>query len=311
MKRSVSFLLFMLAACSAAGLLAPVFPLFDLFNPFRIHALVASVALCILGAFVGRKFVFIALAIFVFNGVLVAQRLYQSGGIVPIEQISDSSMMMMPLRTSIIAANVYTRNDNHPAVLAMIAREKPAIVVFTETDERWVNALSALEPEYPYTVKHPRSDNFGMAVYSKLPFKANVLEIGSRQFPLAVLDFEEFRLIGAHPVPPVSSHLMAENTLYIEAITQNVRNTDKPVIVAGDLNSTLWSHSITPLLAADLKRINPTGIAYTWPTQMPLFAMQIDHFFARNIAAADFEVLENIGSDHYPIKTDIALDIFR
>jgi endonuclease/exonuclease/phosphatase (EEP) superfamily protein YafD len=134
-----------------------------------------------------------------------------------------------------------------------------------------------------------------------------MLSVGDYELPLAVLDFKEFRLIVAHPIPPISADNMLENKIYLETIAQNSINDDKAVIIAGDLNSTLWGDALTPLMHINLKRINPSGVAYTWPAQIPLFAMQIDHFFAKNIKAANFKVLGNIGSDHYPIQATIAL----
>jgi endonuclease/exonuclease/phosphatase (EEP) superfamily protein YafD len=293
-----------LAACSLMGLLSPAYWLFDLFNHFRIHALVASVLLLGAALAFSRKDLLLASIVLAGNGIIFLMPIYQSSGISDISSQNSEQVR-------IVSANVYTANTQRQRAIDVITRENPDIIALTETDGRWVNHFSSIEDVYPHTLKHPRPDNFGIAVYSKLHFKAEILIIGDYRLPLAVLDFERFRLIVAHPIPPLSLNNMQENKLYLEVIAQNLRLANKPTIIAGDLNTTLWGEAIGPLVDAGFKRINPTGIAYTWPTQNPLFAMQIDHFFATGIEEANFRVLADIGSDHYPIQAVISLQSIR
>jgi endonuclease/exonuclease/phosphatase (EEP) superfamily protein YafD len=206
----------------------------------------------------------------------------------------------------IVSANVHTANSHYTKALSVIATQNPDIIALTETDTRWIENIAFLEKTYVHSLKHPRPDNFGMAVYSKMPFQAEIVDTGDYKLPMAVLDFADFRLIVAHPIHPVSPNNLHENKRYIEAIAQYATDSEKPVIVAGDLNSTLWGNAITPLFNADLISLNPSGIAYTWPSHLPFLAMQIDHFFVRGVKAADFKVLPNIGSDHYPIQATVA-----
>jgi len=301
MKLSLKFLLCILAICSFASLLSPIYWLFDLFNHFRIHALLTSILLLVAALIFSKKNIALALFVLIANIILFFIPLYQSAGI---SEISDFDARQ---KVKIASANVFTANKQHQNAIDVITHEAPDVIVLTETNERWVKNFNAVEDVYKHSIKHPRADNFGMAIYSKLPFQAKILDIGDYHLPLAVLDFENFRLIVAHPIPPMSRNNMRENKLYLEAIAQNANNQNKPVIISGDLNSTLWGEAVKPLFDAGLKRINSIGVAYTWPTQMPLFAMQIDHFLAKGIAEADFKVLSNIGSDHYPIVTTINL----
>lgn len=300
MKLSINFLLFMLAICSFVSILSPIYWLFDLFNHFRIHALLASIIL-LFAALIIRKSIPLALCILIGNTILFFIPLYQSRGISEISDFDDRQ------KVKIVSANVFKNNNQYKNAIDVFTQESPDIIALTETDEIWIKNFNAVEDTYKYSIKHPRTDNFGLAVYSKLPFQAKMLDLGEYHLPLAVLDFKNFRLIIAHPIPPISRNNLHENKLYLEAIAENAQNQRKPVIIAGDLNSTLWGEALKPLFDVGLKRINTTGVAYTWPTQMPLIAMQIDHFFAKGITEADFKVLSNIGSDHYPILTTVNL----
>lgn len=293
----------MLAICSFASFLSPFYWFLDLLNHFRAHALLASIILGTAAYFIDKKLLVLSIVILLGNSTLFLMRLYETSGVQRIDTSSNSSRKQI----TIVSANVYAPNNNYKQALDVITQENPDIIVLTETDEHWIENVSSLENTYPYSLKHPRSDFFGMAIYSKIPFQPQMISVGDFDLPLAVLDFKDFRLIVAHPIPPISEDCMFENKSYLKAVAQNSTSDERPVILAGDLNSTLWGDALKPLMQANLKRINPLGIAYTWPTQFPLFAMQIDHFFAKNIKAANFKVLGNIGSDHYPIQATIDL----
>lgn len=302
MRSLVLYSIVALAICSLMGLAAPTLWVADLFNHFRPHAVIAGAALAIIAFFCDKKWAVAALAIVLLNAGLMAKRIQQTAGISTLVAAGESAKPF-----SILSSNVFTPNRQYPLVLAMMAREKPDIAVFVETNERWINAMENLERDYPHTFKHSREDNFGIVIYSKRPFTSRVESVGNLGLPASLLDFGDFLLIAIHTIPPISENSMNDNRIYLKAIADIASNSKVPVIIAGDFNSTLWSDAIEPIITANLKRINPTGLAYTWPTHFPPFALQIDHFFAKGIKAADFKVLEYVGSDHYPIRGDFVL----
>lgn len=305
MRSLLILLVITLALCSLTGLFAPFFWLLDLFNHFRPQAIVASSIVMILAIFYDKRIVYAAMAVALLNSGLVAKRLYQTAGIPAMAENTASTAV--PDTISVVLSNVLTHNREYGAVLAMMAREKPQVAIFIEPDERWVTALEPLKKDYPFTLKHTRDDNFGIAVYSQLPFEHEITHVGNLQLPLAVLNFGRFYVVTGHPIPPLNNFSMAENRHYLEMMAHVASSHDAPVILAGDLNTTLWSDALAPLVEAHLKRINQAGFAYTWPTAFAPFALHIDHFFGKNIAAADFRVLEYVGSDHYPVRADFIL----
>ncbi|MEW5821371.1 MAG: endonuclease/exonuclease/phosphatase family protein, partial [Cyanobacteriota bacterium] len=72
---------------------------------------------------------------------------------------------------SIMLANILTSNNKYRLVLDLINRESPDIVAIQEVDNIWTDQLSLLKKTYPYYFEHPRTDNFGLSVYSKLPLR--------------------------------------------------------------------------------------------------------------------------------------------
>lgn len=294
MKRLITILLIGLAFASAVGLLAPNFWGFDLFNHFRVQYVLCSIVLLAATTMLYRKMVAVALLVLLLNLGWMGLRLAETSGI---DRLADGQKADI----AVLASNVLSANTHYAAVREMVARENPDIVVLTEPTPEWMEQMVPLERSYPYVLKHQQSGNFGMAIYAKRPFTSAVHEMGRWGIPLAVLDFGDFLLVAAHPIPPIPKENQIENKEYLAKIAELTKASTKPMILAGDLNATLWSHSTAALIDAGFKRVNPSGMAYTWPTTFPLMAIQIDHFFATGVTSAEFQVLENVGSDHYPI----------
>lgn len=287
--------------CSLVGLFAPFVPLADLFNHFRIQAVAGLffcfLCFCALRDKRGAVLCFLALAL---NLGLVGEKLYKTSGIPSLGSNLKPSI-------SILSTNVLTSNTRYDDVLALIEKENPDFIVFTEVNNEWIKRLQSLEVRYKYSYKLPSEDNFGIAGYSTLPFEGSVKYSGGAALPILVANLKDgLTVIAIHPLPPSSEWNLSENRIYLSDVAQMVSKKDGPVVVTGDFNSTLWSTTLVPLIEGGLKRINPLGIAYTWPVSDILFAVQIDHFFGKGIKAADFEVLPSVGSDHYPIRADLA-----
>lgn len=47
--------------------------------------------------------------------------------------------------------------------------------------------------------------------------------------------------------------------------------------------------------------------AYTWPTTRPWMAIQIDQVLTIGMKAGSYETLGDVGSDHYPVRADLAI----
>lgn len=304
-RKNVTIFIILLVVCSVVGLVAPLWPQADLFNHFRPQALVFGVLLGAVAFFINRKAALLALAVMLLNGALIAKRLYETAGIPSSATITEEGGAYGKI--SIISANVLTKNQKYEGLLSIVTTGNPDIIILVETDARWLENVAELREHYPYYTNVPRPDNFGMAVYAKMPFETEIIPVGSYKLPLIVADFAGFTLMAAHPIHPVRPDTMRENHEYLETMARIAEARVKPVVIAGDLNSTLWAETMTPLIEAGFKRINPLGFAYTWPMKFPLFAMQIDHFFAKGVRAGDFEVLGATGSDHYPIRADVLI----
>jgi len=300
-------LVVLILICSSVGFLYSTSWFFDLFNHFRPQAILASLVLIFVSLLVKDWNVFvISLFVILLNLSVIFFRLQPFPLVKGDYQASYENKNNKEF--SVIFSNVLSSNNKSNLLLDTIENHEPDIVVVAEVNEPWMGSLEKIQSTYPYIYAMPRPDNFGMAIFSKKPFKeATVYDVGNYQIPLVRVDFDDFVLLAAHPIPPLSHQNTGELHAYLQKIAKLVREIDKPLVIAGDFNSTLWSSSFNHLSGLGLNRTNPLGLAWTWPKGFLPLAIQIDHIFVKDVARASFEVLANIGSDHFPIKSNILL----
>jgi endonuclease/exonuclease/phosphatase (EEP) superfamily protein YafD len=205
---------------------------------------------------------------------------------------------------SVVFANVLCDNRQFDRMAAMVRAQAPDIFIASETTPEWMTQLDTLKDRYPYRF-YAGPGIFGIAAYARRPFRAQVFRVGRHQMPLGRLEFDDMVVLVAHPQPPARAGLTAENRAYLETLGQLARESTKPVVVAGDLNATLWSHSIAPLLRAGLQWPAGSGLAYTWPVGKPQMSIQIDQILTRGAVAGTYHVLPPVGSDHFPVRADL------
>ena len=68
----------------------------------------------------------------------------------------------------IMVSNVLTPNDETQKLVELVKDKRPDILITLETDKKWEKALNQIEANYPYTVKVPLDNLYGMHLYSKL-----------------------------------------------------------------------------------------------------------------------------------------------
>ncbi|MBA4152341.1 MAG: hypothetical protein C0509_07255 [Acinetobacter sp.] len=303
-KNSLRIPLVCIALCSLAGLLSGFHWFFDLFNHFRPQAIVATALLLIPIALLRSKpLILLALGIIILNAGLMGARLYSFS-----QNSADNAQHQQTQGVSILLANIHTFNTEYSRFIEQVEKEDADIVAVLEVNQPWIKKLEVIEAVYPHKYKQPADDNFGFAIYSKIPFKGKTTEIGELyQLPVFTGDFGSFTLKALHPIPPLSQSDAQENALYITKAVYSDNRNNQPLVIVGDFNATLWSDNIKPLIENKLAPANFWGLAWTWPAGFFPLAIQLDHVFVRNATVREFDTLEDIGSDHYPVKVVIEI----
>lgn len=218
-----------------------------------------------------------------------------------------------PIR--IVSANVHTSNRQFALFVEFVEKTDPDLLLVPEADHDWERGLSRLRNAYPHVVSVPREDNFGLILYSRFPFaEAEILRFGEASIPMVVASFPlekgTLKLVGAHPLPPVSEEYALRRNELLASIGSIVRDATGPCLVIGDFNIAPWSPHFQDLLADSKLRDTRRGwvVGATWPTHLPLLMTPIDHaLVSADINVIDRQVGPEIGSDHLPIVLDIAV----
>jgi endonuclease/exonuclease/phosphatase family metal-dependent hydrolase len=147
---------------------------------------------------------------------------------------------------------------------------------------------------------------WGMALLARIPVRATaVLDLGqlwrdpARRGALAVdvdLDGRPLRVVGTH-----MSHLSNGSILQLRSLHRLITDPAVPAVLAGDMN--LWGPPLSALFPGWSRIVR----GRTWPAWRPV--AQLDHILvtAGVRALGPGEVLEVAGSDHLPVRAQLAL----
>jgi endonuclease/exonuclease/phosphatase (EEP) superfamily protein YafD len=215
----------------------------------------------------------------------------------------------------LLLANVHTDNRDHDSLLRLLAREQPDIIALLEVNDTWLHAVASLEKSHPYVRKVPRSDNFGIALYSRFPFdEARTIYLGTAEVPSiqATISFgpnRALRILATHPLPPGNAENVTLRDQQLAAIaTWSTNSATTPAVVIGDLNCAPWSPVFRRLLVDGSLQDTGRGITPTWPVKPWFLRIPLDHcLVTASILTNDHRVGPDIGSDHFPIIVTLAL----
>jgi endonuclease/exonuclease/phosphatase (EEP) superfamily protein YafD len=225
-------------------------------------------------------------------------------------------------RIRILTANVLSPNHNADGLLTLIRAHQPDIFVTLESDAWWEARLDVMSTEYPYTMKCPMDNLYGMHVYSKLPLEDCAIQflveedIPSMHAVAVLRSQERVRIHFLHPAPPspTENDESTERDAELLVVAKSVAGLDTPVIVAGDLNDVAWSattrlfRKISGLLDPRIGRgMFNTFHAHHWYMRWPL-----DHLFhSRHFTLSFIRRLPEFGSDHFPMLVELVHDRAR
>jgi endonuclease/exonuclease/phosphatase (EEP) superfamily protein YafD len=211
----------------------------------------------------------------------------------------------------VVSLNVLTTNEDHDAVIDFINSADADLVFLMEVDDVWLSALKPLQNTHPYIWENSRQDNFGLAVYSKVSLQEITLledELKSSVPSMQVLikhAGREFRLLGTHPLPPISQLYAKSRDLQLAAVGDWVSAIQEPMLVMGDLNATPWSHAMRNLTRSSGLRLAANAWQPTWKVPSPL-AIPIDHALTtKSLIITERQIGPDVGSDHRPQIIDL------
>jgi endonuclease/exonuclease/phosphatase (EEP) superfamily protein YafD len=239
--------------------------------------------------------------------------------IYPKEVIDTSATEGNANSLRLLVSNVLMTNRNSDALLALVRKHDPDILVTLETDLWWQQQLDVIEPDYPHTIKCPLDNLYGMHVYSKLPLHdAEVSFLVAEDIPSmhAAIELRSGRSVRAHfvhptPPSPTENDSSSERDAELVIVATSVADHDGPVIVTGDLNDVAWSRT-TRLFRKISGLLDPRvgrGMFNTFHAKHWYFRWPLDHLFhSEHFTLRQLCRMPSIGSDHFPLLTELELN---
>jgi len=292
---------FIACLASLLGFLGRFHWFLDLFSHFRVQYLAGLIIITgILLRFARRRMAFVFGAFALLNLLLLVPYL------LPFKKTVSAPDV---LRAVLI--NVNTHAGDPQAVIQFVAQSQPDFLVLQEVSDTWLTALEELDSMYPHQVLKPRSDNFGMALFSQLPIsKYEVTSLGKADVPsiLATLSVGERQvdLIATHPVPPIGA-LMSDFRNDQLAHIPGVMNPGHATLLMGDLNCTPWNFHFKKMLKQTdlLDSAKGRGWQPSWPSFFLPLGIPIDHcLHTPDLTVTKRRIGPDVGSDHYPLVVE-------
>lgn len=270
-------------------------------------------------SFRGRTLDWAFLAVVALTTAWQLRRIFPYLPVAPV-QVERSRDPAPGSRLRLLICNVLMENTRHDLLIEVIQENDPDLLLVVETDGRWERALEPLTKKYPYVVRQPQENYYGMILFSRLPLLEPRIEflvqddIPSVHARVQLPGGEEVVLHGLHPRPPEplrdqdSTPRDAELVMVGRAIA---RAGDRPTVVAGDLNDVAWSRTtelflkLSGLLDPRLGR----GLYNSYHAKNPLFRYPLDHVFhSHHFRLSRLVRLRPVGSDHFPMLVELSLE---
>ena len=265
----------------------------------------------------------------VLTSLLLIPFLYQFGPMFlprqPVVHVGDAACQLR-----VMSYNVNLKNeDNIKHMAELIRAQSPDILALQEMVPKVGQPLQAeLQADYPYQ-QVDETPWLVRVVMSRYPIQTTSSQLNDERVQQVLIETPAgpVMVFNLHPPPAITGGWVDQHQIF-QLVAQVVSETDEPILLLGDFNSTPFSQNyyLIDNLLTDIQTEVGQGFALTFPNVKkastperswiarlilhtpPL--VRIDHIFvSEQFRPISIEVLsETAGSDHYPQVAEVALD---
>ena len=313
--RTVFWAAIVLTVTTIIGFFGEFYWLFDLASHFRLQFASLGLLLAIICIFgLKIKLAFCCLLLIVINTIPLWRTI----------EIREKAHLIHNEHESVIVSfNLDRKNKNYDSVITYLSSIKADIIFLTEVTKEWRPRLRKLKKLFPYYFEVPEwtpSDKqepklwlrkgdpaMSVALFSRLPCTfVEGLSLGVAERSLAIRShfFKNgylLNLIGVQLLMPLPAYEARLQETELNGLATFANELNGPLLVIGDFNLTPYSSRFKKLLEkTDLNRAS-NGINPTYPAQVGLFGLPLDHTLFKGAIRLDVNAGPFLGSDHRPI----------
>jgi endonuclease/exonuclease/phosphatase (EEP) superfamily protein YafD len=217
-----------------------------------------------------------------------------------------------PTALRLVVANVEIGNRNVAAVQRLVAQTQPDLFGVTELSPFMASHLGDALTGYRTHVIEPRTDAYGIGLYSRLPLlSAQLVRFPSDGPPTVVARLR----VSGKPVTVVITHVHTPfagsiHVRHLDALARALRaERGTRAVVCGDFNTPPWSGPLRHFAGeARLHDIygSHAWAGYSWPTWSSVLRVPLDNCFAgEGLAFTAHHDGPDVGSDHRPLVVGV------
>jgi len=225
--------------------------------------------------------------------------------------LKDKSQIQNKLRLINFNISYYNHVKNFENIREMILSEKPDIVQFQEFSPQMQDKIKTLRSIFPYSTELNKPKGpFDSLILSKHPLTNTKVDDNHVVITNLILNEAEISIVGIHLLTGGTKKNFNNALQQISYLKTIVSNTNKNLILLGDLNMTSTSKRFAKFLKETslYTYTSYKNITSTWPAFVPNFlGIQIDHIlFSNNFKMVDKKVSNNLGSVHRPLIVELS-----
>ena len=206
--------------------------------------------------------------------------------------------------------NVFQPNVRHEAIIDRALASDADIISVQEVSPEWAAVLRAgLGGEYPYAHIEPRTNCYGIALFSRMPLdRVRTMTISGSPFVEAFVCMkdQEVRVLAVHASSPIDYGHFRKRNAQLNALAGDILLNDTPTVVVGDLNTVHWDRAyarfcnrsgLRPLAGTELR---------SWPAVGPIALIPLDHVLVSSqLASKGMTTFDLPGSDHRGLLAEL------
>ena len=183
------------------------------------------------------------------------------------------------------------------------------VLAFQEVDTAWaVHLERELAGSHPHRLVVPRTDCYGIALYSRLPLEdLRAVDLAGSPAITATLPLEKgaLRLWSVHARSPGGVDDMRVRNRQLQLLGEHLGRDGPRTVVMGDLNTVSWDDALWALCARTGLHVQGDALAATFPALMGAALIPIDHVLVGRELMASKHTFTIPGSDHLGILSTV------